>query len=149
MIVFIFNLFWYNSECVPPTISYHLCFLCISKVWSMLHQGSVGASSVQRMLLYVYIYFCCCCFPSKKLCFYHFHFSFWWSIKFPQQNIHQSETRIGDRKLWLELYVAQVSLTQWSILFFFDVPSLKLRNVIILPTDRPKIILPTAHITKN
>ena len=85
----------------------------------------------------------------QKNCFYHFHFSFWWSIKFPQQNIHQSETRIGDRKLWLELYVAQVSLTQWSILFFFDVPSLKLRNVIILPTDRPKIILPTAHITKN
>ena len=106
------------------------CFLCISKVWRMLHQGSVRANSVQRMLLYVYIYFCCCCcccFPSKKLCFYHFHFSFWWSIKFPQQNIHLSETRIGVKELWLELYVAQVSLTQWSILFFFDVPSLKLR----------------------
>ena len=27
--------------------------------------------------------------------FYHFHFFFWWSIKFPQQNINQSKTWIG------------------------------------------------------
>ena len=35
---------------------------------------------------------------------YHFHFSFWWSIKFPQQNNNQSETGIGDKKLSVELY---------------------------------------------
>ena len=31
---------------------------------------------------------------------------------------------------------------------FFDVPTLKLR-IIILPTDQPTIILPTARSTKN
>ena len=40
----------------------------------------------------------------KKICFYHFHFSFWWSTKFPQQNINQSETGIGEKKLSVELY---------------------------------------------
>ena len=37
-----------------------------------------------------------CCFSSKNLCFHHFHFFFWWSVKFPQKNINQSETRIGE-----------------------------------------------------
>ena len=54
------------QECVPLTISYHLYFLRISKVWSMLHHGSVGAGSEQRMLLYVYIYF----FGIFLLCFH-------------------------------------------------------------------------------
>ena len=40
----------------------------------------------------------------EKLCFYHSHFSFLWSIRFPQQNINQTETRIGDKKLSVELY---------------------------------------------
>ena len=31
-----------HNECVPLTISYHLYFLHISKVWNMLHHGSVG-----------------------------------------------------------------------------------------------------------
>ena len=30
----------------------------------------------------------------QNFCFYYFHFFSWWSIKFPQQNITQSETRI-------------------------------------------------------
>ena len=39
--------------------------------------------------------------------------------------------------------------TSWSIFLFLGVPNLKLRIIIItLPTDRPKIILPTAHTTK-
>ena len=29
-------------ECVPLTISYHLYFLRASKIWSMLHHGSMG-----------------------------------------------------------------------------------------------------------
>ena len=32
-----------------------------------------------------------------KLCFSHFHFFFFESVKFPQQNINQSETGIGDK----------------------------------------------------
>ena len=33
-------------------------------------------------------------------------FFFWWSLEFPQQNINQSETRIGDKKLPVELFVS-------------------------------------------
>ena len=58
------------------TIPSHIYFFRISKVWSTL--------------------------PSTK-CFYHFHFLFWWSIKFSQHNINQSETRIGYTKLSAEL----------------------------------------------
>ena len=56
---------------------YHLYFLRISKVWSML---------------------------PTTVCFYHFHFFFGWSIKFWQQYINHSETKIGDTKFSVELY---------------------------------------------
>ena len=36
--------------------------------------------------------------------------------------------------------VAQVSLTCWSVSLFLDVLTLKLKIIIILPTDQPKII---------
>ena len=46
--------------------------------------------------------------------------------------------------------IAQVSLTQWSIFLFLDVPTRKLRIItIIFPTDRPYIIFPTARTTNN
>ena len=53
------------------------------------------------MLPYIYIPFLGICFSTK---FFSTNF-FWWSIEFPQQNISQSETRIGDKKLSVELYV--------------------------------------------
>lgn len=37
-----FVIFKRQKECFPPTISYHLYYLRISKVWSMLHHKSVG-----------------------------------------------------------------------------------------------------------
>ena len=40
----------------------------------------------------------------KRLCFDHFHFFFWWSIKFTQQNINQSQAGVGDKKLSLKLH---------------------------------------------
>ena len=43
----------------------------------------------------------------------------------------------------------QASLTWWSIFSFIDMPTLKLRIIIILPNDRPEIIPPTACTTKN
>ena len=46
-----------------------------------------------------------CCFSPYNLGLYHFHFFLWWSIKFPQHNINQSETGIGNLKLPVELYV--------------------------------------------
>ena len=45
--------------------------------------------------------------------------------------------------------IAQVFLTRWSIFLYLDFPpTLKLR-IIILSTDRPDIILPTARTAKN
>ena len=51
------------------------------------------------------------------MCFYNFHFSFWWSVKFPQHNINQSETWIGGFQLSVELYVfgIQFHCQFWTI----------------------------------
>ena len=38
------------------------------------------------------------------MCFYYFQFFFRWSIKFPLQNINQSETEICGQKLSVEMY---------------------------------------------
>ena len=43
------------------------------------------------------------------------------------------------KDMWSLLQV-QVSLPRWSIFLFLDVPTLKLKIIIILPTDRPKLI---------
>ena len=69
--------------------------------------GQWGEFTVKNTTLYLNIlslhfFFC---FSSKKLCFYRFHFFFWWNTKFLQQNINQPETGIGDKKLPVELYV--------------------------------------------
>ena len=75
----------------------------------MLHHSSVGQVHVEEcyiMFTYTFLAFFIC-FSSKQLRFYHFHFFFWYSIKFPQQNINQSETGIGDKKLSLELHESE------------------------------------------
>ena len=41
-----------------------------------------------------------------NLCFNHFNFFFLRSIKFPEQNINESET--ADKKLLIELYVRSI-----------------------------------------
>ena len=76
-------------------------------VGSMLHHGSVGqVHSKKCYFMFAYTFETVfCCFSSKNLCSYHFHFFFWWSIKFPPQNINQSETWTDDKKLSVELYV--------------------------------------------
>ena len=56
---------------------YHLYFLRISKVWSML---------------------------PITVCFCHIHFFFGRSMKLWRQNINHSETRIGDTKLSVKLH---------------------------------------------
>ena len=62
---------------------------------------------VKKLQLFVYITFSWhfFCFPWKDISFYHFHFVFWWSIKLLQQNINQSEARIGDKKLSVGPYI--------------------------------------------
>ena len=53
------------------------------------------------------------------MCFYHFYFFFWLSLKFPQQNINQSETWIGGFQLSVELYVVAKNFlsrqTNWLV----------------------------------
>ena len=50
--------------------------------------------------------------------FLSFLFLIWWSIEFPQQNINQWKTDIGDKKLSVELYV---SIGVWKIWLIKDI----------------------------
>ena len=71
------------------TISYHLYFLCVSKVWSMSNHWPVG------QVLSKECYFVLACsfltffvvFIKKIVFFFHFHFFFWQNIKFLLQGI--------------------------------------------------------------
>ena len=65
-----------HIECVSLTISYRLCFLRFSKVWSIFYNGSVKrvqskqCNSLPACTFLPLFY----CFPLKKLCLCHFHF---------------------------------------------------------------------------
>ena len=48
-------------------------------------------------------------FHQKYFAFIIFIFFFLWSIKFPQHNINQSKTEIGDQKLSVELHAIPTS----------------------------------------
>ena len=51
------------TKCVPLTIYFHLYFLCISKVWSMLHHRSVGQVQIKEcyfIFTYTFVTFFCC-----------------------------------------------------------------------------------------
>ena len=52
---------------------------------------------------------------TQYLCFYYFQFFFRWSIKFPLQNINQSETEIRGRKLSVEMYVSVLFKLKYSL----------------------------------
>ena len=87
------NSHWSTRTCSTENV--------LSPIFSPLHHGSVAARGVNskwKMLLHIYR-----CFLAFFV-FSHSHSFFWWSIKFPQQNIDQSETGISDKKLSVELY---------------------------------------------
>ena len=100
--------------CLLQVFYFEVCFLAISnqpyflrlsKVWSMLHYGSVErVQSQNNECHYIFI----------NIIFWHFFVLFVkaWSIKFPQQNITQSEIGIDDKKLSVELHVCQFQLEQ-------------------------------------
>ena len=118
-------------KCVPLTISYQLCFLCISKVSNMLHHSSivrVHSKDKKNAALYWYTYtflasFFCCFFSSNIYIFIIFIFFiffifllllllllllfFWRSIKFQRQNIKYS-SKTGN---------ITVSVTAWMAYF--------------------------------
>ena len=60
-----------TKECVPLTISYHLCFFRVFKVWSMLYRGSEGR--VLKKGCYLMFW---CTFLSLFSCFHHKIFVF-------------------------------------------------------------------------
>ena len=61
-----------------------------------------------------------------------FLFFFWWSIKFSQQNINQSETRIGSFQLSVELHTRLFykSIYNFLLLNQFSCPSVMLRHIL-------------------
>ena len=68
-----------EQGCVPLTISYHLYFFRISKVWSMLHYASVGrvhSKECYLIITYTFLAFFCLIFIKKKNVFLSFSFLF-------------------------------------------------------------------------
>ena len=67
-----------HIECVSLTISYHLYFLCISKILSSYITGQWGKFTVKNATLCFYIYFLdiFCYFSSKKKCVFIIFISF-------------------------------------------------------------------------
>ena len=80
---FLLKIFVDDIDGVPLTISYHLCFLHIPKIWSMLHHVSVGRIQNKE---------CCFMFTHtfwrffvifQNICAFIIFISFfWWSIIF-------------------------------------------------------------------
>ena len=100
---------WTCRVCSTDNFWSPVYFLCISKVSSMLHHMPVGRFDIKEyclmlLMLHILSWHFLLCFI-KYLLFFHFHFFFWWTIKFIQQNINQSEPRIGNKKFPVELYV--------------------------------------------
>ena len=81
-------------------------FSVLLKVWSMF--TSQQSEFAIKMLLFAFIYFFVIflLFFIIKFVFLLFLFLLLWSIKFPLQNIDESETRIDGPKLSTELYVS-------------------------------------------
>ena len=93
------------TERVPLTISFHLYFLRIPKVWSMLHHGLVGQVENKEcnfMFTDIFVTFFFVVFY-KIICVFII-FIYFYKYQFPRQNINQSETRTDDKKLSVELH---------------------------------------------
>ena len=69
------------------------------------HRSGVFIVNLEDIYIFTYSFLAFFVVFHQKMCFYHFHFYFWWSTKFLPNNINQSETGIGDKKLAVELHV--------------------------------------------
>ena len=66
-----------TTECVSLTISFHLCFLCIFKFWSMLHHGSVGqVQSKEYYFMFTYTFVTFFVVFHQKICVFIIFISF-------------------------------------------------------------------------
>ena len=91
---------------VSLIISYQLYFFRISKVWNMLHHGSVDEFRVKNASLCLHTLLTFFIAIHQKICVFIIFISFFdeVSTEFPQQNINQSEIGIGENKLLVKLY---------------------------------------------
>ena len=100
---------WRLLHRVCPTDNFlsPMLLLYPCKVSGMLHHGSVGPAHSKEcyynLSLHILPWHFVVVFHQKNV-FLSFHFFFWWSIKFLQQNINQSETGTCYKKLSVELY---------------------------------------------
>ena len=88
----------------PKSIIQHRKLLKMAYIWFWVHWLAEHAPKSANCQFAKFG-----CFSSSNLFFYHFHFFFffWQNIKFPQQNFNQSENRIANKKLSVELVVFQ------------------------------------------
>ena len=89
-----------RAECARPTKWHQYIFSVSLKFGAYYITGQWGEfiKKCYVILLYAFLAFFFLLFLVKFV-FLLFSFLFWWSIKFPQQNINQSETWIGGFQL--------------------------------------------------
>ena len=117
-----------HVEFAPVAISYHLFFLCISNVLSILHHGSVGDFTVKTATLC----FCrdiFCCLSSKKVCFCPFHFFF---ICYEVLNFH-------NRIITKQKPEQMKRNCQWN--YMCNSAMINIRRVSLPPCQLPKVDL--------
>ena len=78
----------------------------LSPIFSYIksHWGEIRIKEYYYKFTYTFLAFSCYFFH-QKICIFIILIFFWQSIKFPQHNINQSETGIGDKILSVELFV--------------------------------------------
>ena len=128
------------QECVQLTISFHLYFLRVSKVWSMLHHGSLERihskkcnSKSTYTFLSIFVVF-----HKKKCVFCHFSFLFlkyeicrYFTFDLQLLLFAQLETGLGDNNC------------QWSCVPFITYSPYKVKWLI------PKVLLKACTINLN
>ena len=98
-------------ECVPMKISYHLivnnnaCY--ITSQW---HKFRVKNATLCLHILFWHFFV-----AFTKICVFVIFIFSGWSMKSPQQNINQSKTAVGDKKLSEGLYVSEEERRHSSI----------------------------------
>ena len=102
-----------HYECIRLTKWHHYIFFVYLKFGACYITGQWGDFRVKNATIRLHIHFCYFFFVvfHHKICVFIIFISFfWYSLKFPQQNINQSEMWIGGFQLSVELYA-------WSFSF--------------------------------
>ena len=97
----------YERECLRLIKWFtSIYFLCFSKVWSMIHHGSVGWSQNKEcyfLLSYTFLTFFCLFAFHNKICFYNFLFIYLFLMK--HQISAAKYCPIRNRNWWSKLLV--------------------------------------------